>query len=363
MPPKFSVSGFIAGLNQSLEYTYPTVEVEGEVASFKVNQSKYVFFDIKDDTSSVNCFMTVWQLRAPIEDGMKVIVTATPKVTNWGKFSLTVRAVRPSGEGSLKKSFELLRAKLEGEGLFAQERKRPLPSLPTHIGVISSTGAAGYADFIKILGDRWGGIRVDVAQVQVQGVDAPDQMIRALRYFNTRENLPEVLVLIRGGGSADDLSAYNDEMLVREIAASRIPTLVGVGHETDESLADMVADLRAATPSNAAQLLVPDKTVMQQAVRAQLRSVLPRVERGIQTTQDTIHRQLREMIVAMERKMVERETALRSLRQILHQLDPKRPLERGYALIRGDIVVGGTIEIETKRHAIAADITDITEKA
>ncbi|HET8883963.1 MAG TPA: exodeoxyribonuclease VII large subunit, partial [Candidatus Saccharimonadales bacterium] len=176
--PQLSVSDFIALTNQTLEYAYPSIEVEGEVASFKVNQGKYVFFDIKDAGGSVGCFMTVWQLRVPIEDGMKVVVTATPKLTQWGKFSLTVRAIRPSGEGSLKKSFELLRAKLDKEGLFAAERKRVLPGLPQHIAVISSAQAAGYADFIKIIGDRWGGLQIDVASVQVQGASAPDQMIQ-----------------------------------------------------------------------------------------------------------------------------------------------------------------------------------------
>ena len=109
---RLGVSDFIALANQTLEYAYPSVEVEGEVASFKVNQGKFVFFDLKDAGGTVGCFMTVWQLRTPIEDGMKVIVTASPKLTQWGKFSLTVRAIRPSGEGALKKSFELLKAKV-----------------------------------------------------------------------------------------------------------------------------------------------------------------------------------------------------------------------------------------------------------
>src|SRR5690606_21236477 len=139
---QFSVSDIIALTNQTLEFAYPSVQVEGEVASFKVNQNKYVFFDLKDDGGSIGCFMTVWQLRAGLEDGMKVMVTATPKLTQWGKFSLTVRAVRPSGEGSLKKSFELLKSKLEKEGLFAPERKRTLPEIPRHVAVISSTQAA-----------------------------------------------------------------------------------------------------------------------------------------------------------------------------------------------------------------------------
>lgn len=143
--------------------------------------------------------------------------------------------------------------------MFAPERKRSLPEIPAHIAVISSTQAAGYADFVKILNERWGGLKVDVAHVQVQGTVAPDQIIRAINYFGEEEVLPEVLVIIRGGGSADDLAAFNDEPLVRAIAGSRIPTIVGVGHEVDVTLADMVADVRAATPSNAAQIVVPDK--------------------------------------------------------------------------------------------------------
>src|SRR4029077_13795397 len=117
------------------------------------------------------------------------------------------------------------------------------------------------------------GLKVDVAAVQVQGVSAPDQIIRALRYFNSQEELPEVVVIVRGGGSADDLSAFNDELLAREIAASRIPTLVGVGHEVDVSLADMAADVRAATPSNAAQILVPDRQEIIRSTQARVQSI------------------------------------------------------------------------------------------
>ena len=145
-------------VNQTLSYAYPSVVVEGEITGFKINQDKWVFFDIKDASGSLGCFMSLFNLRVPIEDGMKVVIRAAPKVTPWGKFSLTVQSIRPSGEGSLKKSFELLKAKLEKEGLFAPERKRVLPEMPSHIAVISSTQAAGYADFIKILNERWGGV-------------------------------------------------------------------------------------------------------------------------------------------------------------------------------------------------------------
>lgn len=359
---RLSVSDFIAITNQTLEYAYPSVEIEGEIASFKINQDKYVFFDIKDAGGSLGCFMTIWQLRVPIEDGMKVIITATPKLTQWGKFSLTVKNVRPSGEGAIRKSFELLKAKLDNEGLFAFERKRPLPSVPKHIAVISSTQAAGYADFIKILGDRWGGLRVDVAHVQVQGADAPDQIIDALQYFNSRDDLAEVIVIIRGGGSADDLATFNDEKLVRAIASSRVPTLVGVGHETDQSLADLVADVSAATPSNAAQIVVPDKAEVVRSVRYKIQSVLPRILQVIETQSDLINEQLRRTLRAIEKYYERTEEQFYRLRRVLEQLDPTVVLKRGYALLRGDVRVGGKIEIETYKAIIKAKVEQYDTK-
>ena len=288
----------------------------GEVASFKVNQGKWVFFDIKDASGSVGCFMSLFQLRVPIEDGMKVVIRATPKLTAWGKFSVTVQSIRPSGEGSLKKSFELLKAKLDKEGLFSPDRKRQLPEIPEHVAVISSTSAAGYADFMKILDDRWGGLKVDVAHVQVQGESAPEQMIRAITYFNQCEILPEVLVIIRGGGSADDLSAFNDEPLVRAIAASRIPTLVGVGHEVDVSLADMVADVRAATPSNAAQLLVPDRHEFSGMLRQLVRRALVRIEGIIDDYHKTTQVTLRQGWTLLDARVDILQSQLVTLRQV-----------------------------------------------
>lgn len=359
---QFSVSELIALTNQTLEFAYANVEVEGEVSGFKVNQNKYVFFDLKDEQGSVSCFMTVWQLRTPIEDGMKVVVVASPKLTPWGKFSLTVQAIRPRGEGSIKKSFELLRGRLEKEGLFDEERKRPLPELPQRIGVISSTQAAGYADFIKILNDRWGGLTIEVAQVQVQGVGAPEQMIEALRYFNTQDKRPDVIVLIRGGGSADDLSSFNDELLVREIAASRVPTLVGVGHETDVSLADMVADLRAATPSNAAQLLVPDRHETIRHVKLRVRGLLPRIEQMIEDDRQETRDQLERAFMYLEHRRNDYAQQLTSLRRLLAEFDPHKVLLRGYALVRGDMVAGGVIEIEKNDMLLQAEVKNVRQK-
>lgn len=367
----YQVSEAIAYINQTLDYAYPTLSVVGEVASFKVNQGKYVFFDIKDQNGTLGCFMSVYQLRTQLEDGMKVQIVAQPKLTPWGKFSLTVRDIRPVGEGSLKRAFDLLKAKLEKEGLFNAERKRPLPTLPTRIGVISSTSAAGYGDFIKILSERWGGVELIVAHTQVQGLDAPRQMVRALNHFNQMSEPVDVIAIIRGGGSADDLSAFNDEPLVRSIAASRIPTVVGVGHEVDVSLADMAADLRAATPSNAAQILVPDRREIERQVKSSVESMLRAITRHY-TEQIKLLADSREQLLSgIDSVMARTEQRFAQLTSVLLQLDPRTALLRGYAMVfdeqqkpigAGDISKGQTIMVETKRFIVKAGVKDVTKK-
>lgn len=358
----YKVSDLIAVVNQTLDYAYPEIVIEGEVSEYKVSQNKWVYFNLKDSTGSVGCFMTIWQLRAPIADGMKVIISATLRLTNFGKFSLTVKTIRPSGVGSIKKSFEILKAKLDKEGLFSIERKRLLPRLPQNVAVISSTQSAGYSDFIKILNDRWGGIILSVAHVQVQGEAAPDQIIRAIKYFNQLKVLPEVVVIIRGGGSADDLAAFNDENLVRAIASSRVPTLVGVGHEIDESLSDLVADVIASTPSNAAQILVPDKNEIVRSTMHQVESLLPRMEGFISQLTDNVDRVLFDIAVNIHSKVEEAIGQTRGLQVILGQLDPMKILSRGYAIIRGEQEVGRIIEIETNKDIIKAEVKNVTIK-
>lgn len=360
--PTFSVSDFLASVNQTLEYAYPTVVIEGEVASFKINQNKFVFFDIKDDESSLGCFMTVWQLRMPIEDGMKVAIVAQPKLTKWGKFSLTVQTARPIGEGNLKKSFDLLKTKLENEGLFAAGRKRALPSQPERIAIISSTDAAGYADFIKILNERWGGLAVEVAHTQVQGEVAADQMIRALKYFNEQADLADVVVMIRGGGSADDLSAFNDEQLVREIASSRIPTLVGVGHEIDVTLADLAADVRAATPSNAAQIVTPDKREITSSVRQQVRTIAHVAERAIDVLIQDTRARLYDLLERIDTTFDHWIDDVVRVRSTLRAYDPDAVLRRGYALVRGEVEVGRPLVVETTKNLITTEVKDVKNK-
>lgn len=366
------VSDLLALVNQTLEYAYPSVVVEGEVASFKISKGKYVFFDLKDDESAVSCFLMVYGLRQPLEDGMRVQVIAQPRLTVWGKFSLTVREVMPVGEGSIKRAFEMLVAKLQKEGLFDEARKRPLPRIPQHIGLVASVESAGYADFIKILNHRWGGAGVQVADVQVQGLGAAEQIIGAIDYFNQLAEPPEVLVIVRGGGSADDLSVFNDEQLVRTIASSRVPTLVGVGHEVDTTLADLAADVRAATPSNAAQILVPDRHAILAELEQRERRLYQRIELRAVDVRKQIDTAAIRMINRLQYVLNERRRDLAHAELLLKQLDPKVVLKRGYALVRdankkvvrapGDVKPGDIVTIIAAHAIIRAGVIDATQR-
>lgn len=262
-PQVISVTQFMTIINETLSFAYPQVVVEGEVSGFKVSQGKFAFFDLKDDKSLLGCFMMAHDLKLPLEDGMKVRVTGAPRVfPKSSRFSLTVRSIDLAGEGELRRAMELLKRKLHAEGLFDPSRRRPIPKFPRRIGLITSGTSAAYADFIKILGARWSGVEVLLADVAVQGAQAPDQIVGALEYFNQLSPPVDVVVLIRGGGSLEDLMAFSTEPVARAVAASRTPIVVGVGHEVDVSLADYAADLRAATPTDAARLVVPDRTEM-----------------------------------------------------------------------------------------------------
>lgn len=359
--PKFTPTEFIAVVNQTLEYAYSGVVLEGEVASFKVNQGKWVFFDIKDAESSVSCFMSSYQLRMPIEDGMKVLVRGIPKMTKWGKFSFTVQAIQPVGEGSLKKSFELLKAKLTKEGLFDPAKKRKIPENLSQIGVISSTQAAGYADFVKILNERWGGLKVLTAHTQVQGMDAADQIIRAIQYFN-EHNSVEIIAIIRGGGSADDLAVFNDEKLVRTIAASKIPVITGIGHEVDESLADLAADIKASTPSNVAQMLTKDR----HAEIAKIESTLNRAKQVILQNIANAMRENNEKVSHIYRDMLNKiESYRQNIAQkikLLEALNPEKVLRQGYAIISGKVSPGNVVKITTFDKEINAEVKEIYDR-
>ena len=356
MAPRFSVSDFVAVVNQVLETAVPVVEVEGEVAEFTVRQQKFVFFTLKDTESAVNCFMMAWHLRTPIEEGMRVVVRASAKLTAKGKFSLTVQEVKPLGAGHLKRSAELLRAKLAAEGLFDAERKRPLPPYPARVAVISSTQAAGYADFMKIAGQRWGGVQFIVAHVKVQGDGAADQAARAIAHCNQLAEPPEAIVLIRGGGSAEDLASFNDECLVRAVAGSRVPVLTGIGHEVDESLCDLAADVRAATPSNAAQLLFPDKHDVRRQLELRLGGVTEVIQQQIQERRLHVTMSQQAALEQWSRRVEIAKNMVSSQQRMIAEYDPEMVLRRGYAMISGDCRIGSVVNITTKDMIMKARI-------
>lgn len=365
----FSVSEFVAILNQTLEYAYPNVTITGELANFRVSKNRWVYFDLKDQGATVRFFGTVYMLPGPLEDGMMVAVRGTPKLHAQYGFSVTAQSIKPVGEGSIKKASKMLEAKLAAEGLFDPERKRPLPYPPAHIGLVASAESAAYRDFIKIINARWGGVRITLIDVQVQGDASPAQITGAIQQFNQMAAPPDVLVVTRGGGSAEDLQAFSTEQVTRAVAASRIPTIVAIGHEVDISLAELAADQRASTPSNAAELLVPDRRAMLAGLEVQrdrLSQLASRVvhdmHHALQLNQEALHT-ITQRLVAQSRQQL----SLRA--QILHAFDPQAALARGYALIRKDkacitggagIAVGDELDVQLHDAHLTATVKGIT---
>ena len=357
----YSVSDFIATSNDIFEKSFPSVLIEGEISSFKVNQNKFVFFDLKDEESVLGCFMTVWQLRFPLEDGMKVIAQVKPKLTNWGKFSLTVEKITPKGEGSLKKSLEILKEKLTREGLFDESRKRRIPQDLQKVAVISSTQAAGYADFIKIINERWGGLKIIVAHTQVQGMAASDQIIRAIDFLNSQSELPDVIAIIRGGGSADDLAVFNDEKLVRAVANSRVPIITGIGHEIDQSLCDLAADFAASTPSNVAQILTPNKFDEMRFLRSKMLRTNDLLLSKIAELKKTNREKNQEIRDRILQNILDQKREIQAKKRILESYNPQNILAKGYALISGEIATGKEITIKTIDKTITAEVKNVNQ--
>lgn len=366
MDKVFSVSEFVSEINALLAFP---VAIEGEVSGFSVSQGRWVFFSLKDEKEDAiaPCFMVVQNLRTPIEDGMRVRIFGSPRVhPKSGKFSVTVERIEPVGEGALKRAYELMRKKLESEGLFAYERKRALPRFPERIGLIASRDSAAYGDFIRILNNRWSGATVHLYHSQVQGEAARGQITEAVNYFSSPEAAPvDVLVIVRGGGSLEDLQAFNSEEVARAIYASRIPTIVGVGHERDESIADYVADVRASTPSNAAERVVPDKREMRATVEALAGSIgslyqallvdhqhriansVNAIFRVLTGQTDRYYNLMSILKVQLGRfgdRLVHYKGAVDLLGRTVANLNPERLLSRGYAIVRsgGKIVKDAT---------------------
>ena len=254
----WTVGELVREINATLAGYFGEVWVKGELSGVKVAASGHRYFQVKDAEGQLTCAM--WapradRLRFKLTDGLAVLLRGTLEVyPQRGSLQLIVIEVTPQGIGELQLAFEQLKAKLEAEGLFAAERKRPLPVLPQRIGLVTSASGAAVRDVLKILA-RWEHLSVLLYPVRVQGKGAEGEIARALRYLG-RSGLVDVVLVVRGGGSLEDLWAFNEEMVARAIAACEVPVISGVGHEVDFTIADFVADVRAATPTEAAEMVV-----------------------------------------------------------------------------------------------------------
>lgn len=259
--PIFSVSQLNRRAKQLLETHLPLIWVEGEISNFARPSSGHWYFTLKDDQAQVRCAMfrgRSQQVRFNPQQGQQVLLRARVSLyENRGDYQLIAEHMEEAGAGALQRAFEALKHKLAQEGLFDPARKRPIPALPQHIGVITSASGAAVRDILTVLQRRFPSIPVTLVPVPVQGKEAAPAIVEALSLAN-RSGLFDVLILGRGGGSLEDLWPFNEEVVARAIAASDLPVVSAVGHEVDVTIADFVADLRAPTPSAAAELVVPD---------------------------------------------------------------------------------------------------------
>lgn len=334
--------------------------VTGEISNFKWHSSGHMYFSLKDQDAVIRCVMFRTynaRMRFMPEEGMQVIVRGYVSVyAPGGTYQLYVEEMQPDGTGSLYLAFEQLKRKLEALGWFAQERKKPIPRLPRAIGIVTSPTGAVIRDMLNVLQRRYPNVRVIIYPSAVQGVEAPAQLIRGLKYFNDVKNV-DVIIIARGGGSLEDLWPFNDEGLARAIYESDIPVISAVGHETDFSISDFVADLRAPTPSAAAELAVPEKSALKERLaiyeRSLANSLLMRLKREreriaalssarsltrpyerIDALRQQLDGRLRELAWIGRTKLDKHRAVLASLAGRLDALSPLTVLSRGYAIVQ-----------------------------
>jgi exodeoxyribonuclease VII large subunit len=365
-----SVSEFVALVNETFDIAFPAVTIVGELANFRVSKNRWVYFDLKDEDASVKFFGTVYMLPGPLEDGMVLQVRGTPRMHPLYGFSVTAQNIRPVGEGAIKRASDLLQAKLAAEGLFDAERKRTLPVIPERIGLIASRESAAYIDFMKIINARWGGLVIEFIDVQVQGDVAPAQVVSALQQFNQLQSPPEVVVITRGGGSAEDLQAFSTEQVTRAVALSRIPTMVAIGHERDISLAELAADVRASTPSNAAELLVPDRQQVLAHVQLTARNLHTEITEIITREKDELDRAVQQSTQAINRLLQQSQETAGRYKRLLSVLSPEAALKRGYALVRrgkqvvrsvANVAAQDGLDIQLVDGTIHAEVIQVTQ--
>jgi exodeoxyribonuclease VII large subunit len=286
-PPErrvWTVRGLVAAVRTHVEREYSDAWVEGEISNFRAQNSGHLYFTLKDGNAQIRVVMfrsAARLLRFRPTDGMQVVVRGRVTIyEDRGELQISAEHIEPKGAGSLQVAFEQLKAKLEAEGLFAAGRKREIPTLPARIGIVTSPQAAALRDILNILQRRHRTANVIIYPAQVQGESAPGEVTSGIRYFN-QSSMVEVIIVARGGGSAEDLAAFNDEKLARAVAASGIPVISAVGHETDFTIVDFVADLRAPTPSAAAELVIRSRVEVENQAEAVRERLVRAMERRL----------------------------------------------------------------------------------
>jgi exodeoxyribonuclease VII large subunit len=349
---------YLRGLLES-DYRLADVTVGGEISNLSRPASGHIYFSLKDAAATLRCVM--WRSEVARQaflpsDGQKVEAHGHISLYEaGGQYQLYVDEIRLGGEGDLYQAFLRLKAKLEAEGLFAAERKRPLPRWPRTIGVVTSPAAAALRDVIDVLRRRYPLAQLVLSPTPVQGAEAPTTIINALRAITSYAE-PDVILLVRGGGSIEDLSAFNDEDLARAIAQAPVPVVSGVGHETDFTIADFVADRRAPTPSAAAEIVSPDRRALESSVRAGLQSMAGEIGSLLEGMRRDLHLEntrlnlaspraqlsnarqrvdelQRRLAGSMGHELALKLTDLHRLTATLDAVGPPSVLARGYALV------------------------------
>lgn len=367
--------------------------LRGEISNYKRYASGHAYFTLKDNDSQIRAVMFqsyANKLLFVPADGMRVIAHGRVSVySQSGQYQLYVDEMQPDGAGALALRFEQLKRKLEAEGLFDEARKKPLPLMPRRIGVITSPSGAAIHDIKRILSSRFPCAEMILFPSAVQGADAPTQLIMGLQFFQAA-NLADVIIIGRGGGSVEDLWAFNDEMLARTIADCTIPVISAVGHESDYTICDFVADRRAATPSNAAELAVPDKKELIQQLGLQyarlstaaLREIKQKQTAVASIAKSRVFRYPESLLEGFFRKLDDRSDALTDAIQetltqkkqmltkscaSLEALSPLSVLSRGYAVLqkdgkavksRNDVVPGDRLTVRTHDGSFPVDVTE-----
>lgn len=386
-------------IKNTLEQTLPMVWVEGEVSDLSRPSSGHIYFSLKDDQSQVRA--VIWRTTAnrqkfEIKDGIKVVCYGAIEVyAPRGSYQVIIDRIQPIGVGPLQLAFQQLHQKLSAQGLFAPERKQPLPPFPKRIGFITSPSGAAIQDFIEASKRQWGNFELTVIPVRVQGTEAASEIARAIRLAHRIKPAFDLLIVGRGGGSMEDLWSFNDEKVVRGISNSRLPIVSAVGHEIDVTLSDLAADARALTPTHAAQLVLPNHEdisnrvqQLEQRVHHALSSLAARSrlrlenlsQRGVLSQPHTIHQLRRQKVdeaeIQLNRLMrstvdSQREN-LASVARAIEALSPLNVLSRGYSISQRvdnsetissveQVAEGETIQTRLAKGAILSQVLSVSD--